>query len=93
LAISRRRDDLLSPPHATRAKDAAGAAAATAGQRAAAATAGITPRAFVIGTLLIPLMCYWVEYTEIVAQGTDLAAMSLIIGRSSRCSCWCASTA
>jgi hypothetical protein len=25
-------------------------------------------------------MCYWVEYTEIVAQGTDLAAMSLIIG-------------
>ena len=41
---------------------------------------GITPRAFLIGTLLIPLMCYWVEYTEIVAQGTDLAAMSLIIG-------------
>ena len=48
--------------------------------RAAATTAGITPRAFLVGTLLIPLMCYWVEYTEIVAQGTDLAAMSLIIG-------------
>lgn len=45
-----------------------------------ARTAGITPRAFILGTLLIPLMCYWVEYTEIVAQGTDLAAMSLIIG-------------
>jgi hypothetical protein len=42
--------------------------------------AGITPRAFLIGTILIPLNCYWVEYTEIVAQGTDLAAMSLIIG-------------
>ena len=42
--------------------------------------AGITLRAFLIGTLLIPLNCYWVEYTEIVAQGTDLAAMSLIIG-------------
>jgi hypothetical protein len=42
--------------------------------------AGITPRAFLIGTLLIPLMVYWVEYTEIVAEGTDLAAMSLIIG-------------
>lgn len=42
--------------------------------------AGITPRAFLIGTALIPLMCYWVEYTEIVAEGTDLAAMSLIIG-------------
>ncbi|GAB4453886.1 MAG: hypothetical protein OHK0029_07580 [Armatimonadaceae bacterium] len=42
--------------------------------------APISPRAFIIGTLLIPLMCYWVEYTEIVAGGTDLAAMSLIIG-------------
>jgi hypothetical protein len=41
--------------------------------------AGITPRAFIIGTLLIPLLVYWIEYTEIVAQGTDLAAMSLII--------------
>ncbi len=45
-----------------------------------ARTVGITPRAFIIGTALIPLICYWVEYTEIVAQGTDLAAMSLIIG-------------
>jgi hypothetical protein len=41
---------------------------------------GITPRALIIGTLLIPLLCYWVEYTEIVAEGTDLAAMNLIIG-------------
>jgi hypothetical protein len=40
---------------------------------------GITPRALIIGTLLIPLMCLWNEYTEIVAQATDLAAMSLII--------------
>lgn len=40
---------------------------------------GITPRAFLVGTLLIPALCYWVEYTEIVAQGTDLAAMNLII--------------
>ncbi|MES2463688.1 MAG: DUF6785 family protein [Armatimonadota bacterium] len=44
-----------------------------------APTAGITVRAFVLGTLLIPLMVYWVQYTEIVAEGTDLAAMSLII--------------
>lgn len=28
---------------------------------------------------MIPLLVYWIEYTEIVAQGTDLAAMSLII--------------
>ncbi len=41
--------------------------------------AGITPRALLIGLLLIPLMCYWNEYTEIVAEATDLAAMSLII--------------
>src|SRR5579862_4097351 len=40
---------------------------------------GITPRALIIGILMIPLMCLWNEYTEIVAQATDLAAMSLII--------------
>ena len=40
---------------------------------------GITPRAFLIGLVLIPLMCFWNEYTEIVAEATDLAAMSLII--------------
>ena len=40
---------------------------------------GITPRALIVGTLLIPIMCFWNEYTEIVAQATDLAAMSLII--------------
>ena len=40
---------------------------------------GITPRALIIGLLLIPVMCFWNEYTEIVAEATDLAAMSLII--------------
>jgi len=40
---------------------------------------GITRRALIIGCLLIPVMCLWNEYTEIVAQATDLAAMSLII--------------
>jgi hypothetical protein len=49
------------------------------GQAAQTPVAGITPRAFLIGTLLIPLLVYWIEYTEIVAGGTDLAAMSLII--------------
>ncbi len=44
-----------------------------------AAGAPLTLRALLIGIMLIPLMCLWVEYTEIVAQGTDLAAMSLII--------------
>ncbi len=48
-------------------------------QPARARTAGITPRALIIGLLLIPVMCFWNEYTEIVAEATDLAAMSLII--------------
>lgn len=39
--------------------------------------AGITLRAWIIGLLLIPLLVFWVEYTEIVAAGPDLAAMSL----------------
>ncbi len=39
----------------------------------------VTPRSVLIGALLIPVLCYWVEYDEIVAGGTDLAAMSLII--------------
>jgi hypothetical protein len=40
---------------------------------------GITRRAFLIGILLIPVMCIWNTYTEVVAQATDLAAMSLPI--------------
>lgn len=40
---------------------------------------GITPRALIIGLILVPVMCFWNEYTEIVAEATDLAAMSLII--------------
>lgn len=42
-------------------------------------TQGITPRALLIGLFLIPVVCIWNEYTEIVAEGTDLVAMSLII--------------
>jgi hypothetical protein len=40
---------------------------------------GITLRALIIGALLIPVVCIWNEYTEIVSEGTDLVAMSLII--------------
>src|SRR5947207_2805567 len=42
-------------------------------------TTGITRRALLIGALLIPVVCIWNEYDEIVAEGTDLVAMSLII--------------
>src|SRR5690349_14298344 len=40
--------------------------------------AGLTPRALLIGTLLIPLMCLWVEYSEIVSQATDASGFSLL---------------
>jgi hypothetical protein len=53
--------------------------AQTASSTGKSPPAGITPRALIIGLLLIPVMCFWVEYGEIVAQATDLAAMSLII--------------
>ena len=42
-------------------------------------TTGISWRALLIGALLIPVVCIWNEYDEIVAEGTDLVAMSLII--------------
>lgn len=38
---------------------------------------GISIRALLFGLMLIPFLIYWVEYTEIVAIGPDLAAMSL----------------
>ncbi len=37
----------------------------------------LTPRAFIIGLLLIPVLIFWLEYTESVALGPDLAGMSL----------------
>ncbi len=53
----------------------------SAGERAAPQGAPqpalVTARACIIGLLLIPLLVFWVEYTEIVAKGPDLAAMSL----------------
>ena len=76
MSVSHRRDRLVSiaRPIAAVSEDI------PVEVKAAPALAGITPRAFLIGLLLIPLLCYWVEYTEVVTQGTDLAAMSLVIG-------------
>jgi hypothetical protein len=39
----------------------------------------MTPRALVLGVLLIPLLCFWNVYSEVVAQSTELAVMSLSI--------------
>jgi Family of unknown function (DUF6785)/Domain of unknown function (DUF6784) len=44
-----------------------------------ACTTGVSVRALLIGALLIPVVCIFNEYTEIVAEGTDMVAMSLII--------------
>ncbi len=41
---------------------------------------GVTPRALLIGILLVPTLCAWTLYTEIVAQSTELAVMSLSVG-------------
>jgi hypothetical protein len=41
---------------------------------------GVTPRAVVVGSLLVPLLCFWTLYSEIVAQSTELAVMSLSVG-------------
>src|SRR5579862_5018806 len=41
---------------------------------------GVTPRALLLGALLAPTLCAWTLYTEIVAQSTELAVMSLSVG-------------
>jgi len=37
----------------------------------------LTPRAFWLSMILIPLSCWWVDYTEIVSEGTDMVGLSL----------------
>ncbi|HLJ53866.1 MAG TPA: DUF6785 family protein [Chthonomonadaceae bacterium] len=63
------------PETRPQAEQERGPARAPAGPR----PQGVTPRALIIGLVLIPTLCFWNEYTEIVAEATDLAAMSLII--------------
>ena len=41
---------------------------------------GFTLRALVLGALLVPALCAWNVYSEVVAQSTELAVMSLSIG-------------
>lgn len=38
----------------------------------------LSARAVIIGTVLAPLICYWVAYTQIRANSTDLTMMSLM---------------
>ncbi|MBV9851525.1 MAG: hypothetical protein JO250_17800 [Armatimonadetes bacterium] len=39
---------------------------------------GVTARAVILGILLAPASCYWVAYTQIRANSTDLTMMSLM---------------
>lgn len=39
--------------------------------------AALPPRAWILGLLLIPILTFWVEYTECVVGGSDLAGMSM----------------
>ena len=41
---------------------------------------GATPRAVLIGAILVPVLCWWTLYSEIVAQSTELGVMSLSVG-------------
>ncbi len=46
-------------------------------KRSARRWSALTLRAFIIGLLLIPLLVFWLEYTESIASGPDMAGMSL----------------
>ena len=48
------------------------------GGEAAPHPRGVTTRSVVLGVLLAPLCCYWVAYTQIRANSTDLTMMSLM---------------
>lgn len=41
---------------------------------------GITGRALLIGALLVPVLCAWNVYCDVVAQATEMAVLSLSIG-------------
>jgi hypothetical protein len=40
---------------------------------------GVAPRALILGVLLVPVLCFWNVYSEVVAQSTELAVMSLSV--------------
>ncbi|HZP84302.1 MAG TPA: DUF6785 family protein, partial [Chthonomonadaceae bacterium] len=53
---------------------------AATGRAQRLAAYGLTPRALLLGTLLIPALIFWNVYSDIVAQSTELAVTSLSIG-------------
>ena len=43
------------------------------------AARGVTWRAVMLGIVLIPPACWWLEYTECVSEGTDMAGISYVL--------------
>jgi len=50
---------------------------AAQGAAPAHGTTGVSARSVLLGVLLAPLVCYWIAYTQIRANSTDLVMMSL----------------
>ena len=40
---------------------------------------GVSWRAVALGVILIPPACWWLEYTECVSEGTDMAGISYVL--------------
>src|SRR5712691_13422001 len=43
------------------------------------AAGGVSWRAILLGVVLIPPACWWLEYTECVSEGTDMAGISYVL--------------
>ena len=43
-------------------------------------SSGLTGRALALGALLVPVLCFWNVYSDVVAQSTEPAVLSLSIG-------------
>ena len=54
--------------------------AETVSEEAPTKPAGVRGRALALGALLVPLLCFWNVYSDVVAQSTELAVLSLSIG-------------
>jgi|SRR5579871_4190959 len=68
------------PPDASQNPSASPLTPPATGRARGLSAYGVTPRALLIGTLLVPLLCYWNLYSDIVAQSTELAVMALSVG-------------
>src|SRR5438105_3940770 len=47
--------------------------------RPPAASRGVTWRSVLLAIVLLPPACWWLEYTECVSEGTDMAGISYVL--------------